>query len=83
MTPVRSGGVGVSTPATLKDLKSNYNPFPGRTAISDNAGTRVSRFNEDPNGTHRDKEIMQKPNGGDETKTRDETTTVMPCTNSL
>ena len=34
-----------------------------------------------PYGTHRDKEIMQKPNGGDETKTRDETTTVMPCTN--
>ena len=44
MTPVRSGGVGVLTPATLKDLKSNYNPFPGRTAISGNAGTRVSRF---------------------------------------
>lgn len=58
MTPVRSGGVGVLTPATLKDLKSNYNPFPGRTAISDNAGTRVSRFNEDPNGTHQDKEKL-------------------------
>ena len=82
MTPVRSGGVGVLTPATLKDLKSNYNPFPGRTAISGNAGMNRPVL-DCPYGTHRDKEIMQKPNGGDETKTRDETTTVMPCTNSL